>query len=31
MKTHYRAMQVTRPGVLELVQRRTPTLAAGDC
>ncbi|OXI42383.1 alcohol dehydrogenase [Burkholderia aenigmatica] len=30
MKSHYRAMQVTRPGVLELVERKTPTPAAGE-
>ncbi|MGR3905857.1 alcohol dehydrogenase [Burkholderia sp. SR8] len=30
MKTHYRAMQVAHPGVLELVQRKTPTPAAGE-
>lgn len=30
MKTTYRAMQVTRPGVLELVERRTPAPAAGE-
>ena len=30
MKTTYRAMQVTRPGVLELVERKTPTPGAGE-
>lgn len=30
MQTTYRAMQVTTPGVLELVERRTPSPAAGE-
>ncbi len=30
MKPTYRAMQVTRPGVLEPVQRRTPTPPPGE-
>ncbi|MDZ5460742.1 alcohol dehydrogenase [Azohydromonas lata] len=30
MKTTYRAMQVTRPGTLELVERQTPTPGAGE-
>lgn len=30
MRTTYRAMQVTTPGVLELVERRTPVPAAGE-
>lgn len=30
MKTTYRAMQVTRPGVLELVERSTPKPGSGD-
>lgn len=30
MKTTYRAMQVTRPGILELVKRPTPTPGIGE-
>ncbi|MBV6303904.1 alcohol dehydrogenase [Candidimonas humi] len=30
MKAYYRAMQVPRPGVLELVQRKTPVPGAGE-
>lgn len=30
MKPTYRAMQVTRPGILELVERKTPVPAAGE-
>jgi alcohol dehydrogenase len=30
MKTTYRAMQVTRPGTLELVERETPTPGTGE-
>lgn len=30
MKTTYRAMQVTRPGTLELVERTTPTPGTGE-
>jgi len=30
MKTTYRAMQATRPGVLELVERRTPAPGPGE-
>lgn len=30
MKTTYRAMQVSRPGVLELVERKTPAPGAGE-
>ncbi|KVK75974.1 alcohol dehydrogenase [Burkholderia cepacia] len=30
MKTHYRAMQATRPGVLELVERKTPEPSTGE-
>ncbi|MGI2228958.1 alcohol dehydrogenase [Burkholderia vietnamiensis] len=30
MKTTYRAMQITRPGTLELVERETPTPGAGQ-
>jgi alcohol dehydrogenase len=30
MKTTYRAMQVSRPGTLELVERQTPTPGAGE-
>ncbi|KHK59987.1 alcohol dehydrogenase [Burkholderia sp. A9] len=30
MKSRYRAMQVTRPGILELVERETPTPGVGE-
>lgn len=30
MKTSYRAMQITRPGTLELVERETPTPGRGE-
>jgi len=30
MKTTYRAMQVVQPGVLELVERQTPTPGPGQ-
>ena len=30
MKTTYRAMQVARPGILELVERKTPTPGSGE-
>jgi len=30
LRTSYRAMQVTRPGILELVERETPTPGAGE-
>jgi len=30
MKTSYRAMQISRPGVLELLERDTPRPGAGE-
>lgn len=30
MKTTYRAMQITQPGILELVERKTPTPGPGE-